>query len=90
MESTASSRKIYLDVLRVLASFLVCYNHSFGYHLFLDQEADGSILSWFNVFLSAVTTMDIPLFFMISGALLLENRSPIKQSGKSAFSGRLC
>lgn len=71
MESTASSRKIYLDVLRILASFLVCYNHSYGYHLFLDQEADGSILSWLNVFLSAVTTMDIPLFFMISGALLL-------------------
>ena len=71
MESRASSRRIYLDVLRVLASFLVCYNHSFAYHLFLEQEADGSIISWLNVFLSAITTMDIPLFFLISGALLL-------------------
>lgn len=71
METRISSRKTYLDVLRVMASFLVCYNHSYGYHLFLDQEANGSIFSWFNVFTSAATTMDIPLFFMISGALLL-------------------
>lgn len=71
METTHSSRKTYLDVLRVLASFLVCYNHTNGYSLFLHQEANGSILSWCTVFLSSVTTTNIPLFFMISGALLL-------------------
>lgn len=64
----------YLDILRVIASFLVCYNHAYGYHLFLDQEADGSLLSWINVLLSSLVAANIPLFFMISGALLLNKR----------------
>ena len=71
MSVTTSKRQIYLDVLRVLASFLICYNHAFGYHLFLEQEADGSLMSWFNVFHSAMTSVNIPLFLMLSGALLL-------------------
>lgn len=71
METRISARKTYLDVLRILASFLVCYNHAHGFSLFLYQEADGSLLSWVNVFLSVITTNNIPLFFMVSGALLL-------------------
>lgn len=71
MVQSSSSRKLYLDILRVIASFLVCYNHSFGYHLFLDQEPSGGLISWINVVLPIFTIMDVPLFFMISGALLL-------------------
>ena len=71
MERSSASRKTYLDILRVLASFLVCYNHTPGFHLFLEQEPSGSILSWVNVILSVLTIVDIPLFFLISGALLL-------------------
>ena len=69
--SISKPRYIYLDILRVIACFFVCYNHAYGYHLFLDQEADGSLLSWINVCLSSVVAINIPLFFMISGALLL-------------------
>lgn len=71
MSARVQQRQTYLDILRVLASFLICYNHAFGYHLFLEQEPNGSLISWINVFLSAVTSINIPLFFMISGALLL-------------------
>lgn len=71
MAQSSSCRKVYLDILRVIASFLVCYNHTFGYHLFLSQEASGSLLSWINVVLPILTIMDVPLFFMISGALLI-------------------
>lgn len=71
MERSSASRKIYLDILRVLASFLVCFNHTPGFHLFLDQEPSGSLLSWFKVAVAVLTIMDIPLYFLISGALLL-------------------
>ncbi|MBQ3192997.1 MAG: acyltransferase family protein [Oscillospiraceae bacterium] len=70
MASGNSGRKIYLDVLRILASFLVCYNHAHGFHYYLDQAADGSLMSWLLVFHSVLIRINIPLFFMISGALL--------------------
>ena len=72
MSQATGQRKSYLDILRILAAFLVCYNHSHGFHLYLSQEASGSVLSWINVFLPVLTTVNIPLFFMISGALLLD------------------
>lgn len=71
MGHSSANRKVYLDVLRVIASFLVCYNHTFGYHLFLSQEPSGSLVSWINIVLPILTIMDVPLFFMISGALLI-------------------
>ena len=71
MPVQATKRQSYLDVLRILASFLICYNHAFGYHLYLEQEMDGSLTAWANIFLSALTSINVPLFFMISGALLL-------------------
>lgn len=74
MSSTHTSRHAYIDILRIIASFFVCYNHTFAYHLFLDQSADNSFLSWINVFLSSVVAINIPLFFMISGALLLPKK----------------
>lgn len=85
MNSAVRQHKTYLDILRIMASFLVCYNHAYAYHLFLDQEADGSLVSWINVILSVLTTIDLPLFFMISGALLLGK----KESYKELYSKRI-
>lgn len=85
MSPRISSRKPYLDILRILASFLVCYNHSFGFHLFLDQEADGSLISWVNVVLPILAGANIPLFLMLSGALLLGK----EESYKDLFSKRI-
>lgn len=74
MTSIPIRRHTYLDILRLIASFCVCYNHSFAYHLFLDQSADNSLISWINVGLSSVVAINIPLFFMVSGALLLNKK----------------
>ena len=71
MIPTKSNRKFWMDVLRILASFLVCFNHSDGYHVFLYQEADGSLLSWIFVVVCVLCRVSIPLFLMISGALML-------------------
>lgn len=63
-------RKSYLDFLRILGAFLVIYNHTRGFHYYLNftgqpLEIFGSIL------LSSFTKINVPLFFMLSGALLL-------------------
>ena len=71
MQATKPKRKLYLDVLRILAAFLVCYNHSFAFELYLVQAPDGSLVSWLNVAVAVFATISMPLFFMLSGALLL-------------------
>ena len=71
MVSVNGTRKSYLDVLRIFAAFLVVFNHTEGFHLFLSQAADGSVGSWLRVIISVFTTINIPIFFMVSGALLL-------------------
>lgn len=65
------NRKVHLDFLRILAIFLVVFNHTEGFHLYLTQSADGSLSSIMRVFSSCFTAINIPTFFMISGALLL-------------------
>ncbi len=85
MPSAVKTRRTDLDILRILASFLVCFNHSEGFHAFLNQQADGSVMSWIHVFLSVWTVLDIPLFFMLSGALLLGRQ----ESYKDLFSKRI-
>lgn len=78
-------RQLYLDVLRILAAFLVCYNHSFAFELYLNQEPNGSILSWINVATAVLTTINLPLFFMLSGALILGKQ----ESYRDIFSKRI-
>ena len=65
----SNARKTYLDVLRVLANFLVIFNHTAGYTLY--QYADSMPKSFVFITLSLFTKINIPLFFMITGALLL-------------------
>ncbi len=79
MQPVKLNRQTYLDILRLIASFFVCYNHTQGFHAFLDQTADGSFVSGMHVFLSCVTTINIPLFFMLSGALLLGKEESYRQ-----------
>lgn len=71
MDKQRQNRQTYLDILRMIAALLVIFNHTGGYRLYLEQAADGSVLSWFRVALSVFTKVNVPLFFMISGALLL-------------------
>lgn len=63
-----SNRKEYLDIMRVLAIILVIFNHLPGY--FLYQETSG-ISQAIYMCLSMITRVNVPLFLMISGALLL-------------------
>lgn len=63
-----TKRKSYLDLLRILACYLVIFNHMPGNVLY--EYAAGPV-QWVYMLRSAFTTINVPLFFMISGALLL-------------------
>lgn len=70
-------RKIHIEFLRALCIWLVMFTHSstFGFSLYLTRQDS----PWFPLYLMApfwVKTA-VPIFFMISGALLLGRDEPI-------------
>lgn len=69
------NRKTYLDILRIFANFLVIFNHTIGFSLY--QHSAGIPKTVFYTFLSILTKINVPLFFMISGALLLGKEEEI-------------
>ena len=68
-------KNIYLEAMRVIAIFFVIFNHtgSNGYTLF-SQEPIGSCKFWVYIFISVFCKFSVPLFFAISGALMLEKQ----------------
>ena len=65
-------RRIDLDVMRIIACFLVIFNHLSGYGLY--GNTDTALKSWIYMFPTMITRINVPLFFMISGTLLLTDR----------------
>lgn len=63
-------RKIHMDILRLLAAFLVVYNHTAGYAYYWNHTNDLYKVAA-TIGVSAFTKVNVPLFFMLSGALLL-------------------
>jgi len=66
--STAKSGRIkYYEIMRIVAIALVIFNHLPGYTLFMNTTGP---MQWFYMFVSMLTRVNVPIFFMISGALL--------------------
>ena len=65
------TRKIHIDILRILALFLVIYTHTGeqGMHYYI--TVDGGAGYWASFSLAILTQCSVCIFFMISGALLL-------------------
>ena len=61
-----SKRIFYLDVIKVLAMFMVVFNHC---HLSINNSSDFVFICHYLLFFISKTA--VPLFFMISGALLI-------------------
>lgn len=78
-------RKTYIDFVKIIAIFLVMFNHTGekGFVLFTIRQ--DSPFFWFYLFNGIFTLVDVPLFFMSSGALLLNKEEPIKQLVKKRF-----
>ena len=72
-------RLLHFDVLRILAIFLVVFNHTGerGYMLFTTETE--SLLYFLYMAFSIFCKIAVPIFFMISGALLLPKEESIKQ-----------
>ncbi|MDE6212988.1 MAG: acyltransferase, partial [Lachnospiraceae bacterium] len=68
------TKKVYYEWIRLIACFFVIFNHLKGYVLFMNASG---IKQAFYMVLSAITKINVPLFFMVSGALLLEKQENI-------------
>lgn len=62
------ARKVHFDAMRIIAILLVLYNHLPAYHLF--HNGEGAALVG-GMAMSILTRINVPLFAMLSGALLL-------------------
>lgn len=69
--------------MRIIAAFFVIYNHTEAFHAYM--HIDGAI-RWLYMPLSVVAKLSVPLFFMISGALLLNKN----ESFSVVFRKRFC
>ncbi|WP_405270598.1 acyltransferase [Methanobrevibacter sp.] len=75
-------RIFYLDELRAIAILLVLLAHTIKYFpVNIDYLASPTLLSYL-----AISRMGVPLFFMLSGALLLNKEYSISQFLKKRFS----
>ena len=70
---------LYIEFLRAIAVLFVIFNHTGGdgFRLFLKYPA-GSIQYWTCLSVSIFCKFAVPVFFMISGALLLGKDEPLK------------
>lgn len=86
MENTAikDHRRIYYDFMRICAAFLVIFNHCPGYMLY--SISDGGIKTWVYAFITMFTRLNVPVFFMITGALLLGKEESLKAVFKKRIS----
>lgn len=62
--------KVYLDVLRIIAIYFVVYNHTPGCYI-LPYRGCMDKNYWGALFILQVVKMAVPIFLMISGALLI-------------------
>jgi len=84
-QSTPTKRMVYLDILRILAIVLVIFYHTNykGFSFF--TSAEDSLLFPFYLFCAVFSRTAVPLFFMVSGALLLKKEEPIPVILKKRF-----
>ena len=68
MTTGTKARKTYLELLRIFCAGLVIFNHIPGYTLYQSIEGKSRFLC---LFLTMLTRVNVPIFFMISGSLLL-------------------
>ena len=98
--SETKKRYHYLDLLRILACVSVIFNHTgeTGFLAFSLQPAF-SLRSWIYAAVSILTSINVPLFFMISGVTLLKKEESLKKTYMRIlrfvlliviFSGLLC
>ena len=72
-------RHLYMDVLRIAACLCVIYNHTeeYGFFMFATREP-GSMQYFVEMYASILCKMAVPVFFALSGALMLGREISLK------------
>ena len=73
---TLQRDKIYLDILRIIAIFFVVFNHTPGFY-FMPSSQAGEVEYWWLLLQNQVVKMAVPMFLMVTGALLLPKEETI-------------
>jgi surface polysaccharide O-acyltransferase-like enzyme len=80
VENVKKEPILYLDIIKIVACFLVIVNHSAGYIFKTASRSDAAITLIYS-FIFLASKIAVPLFIMVSGALLLSSqKSSFKQS----------
>lgn len=73
-------RKVYLDIIRIIAAYLVIFTHTCelgsGLYILGDYGPKRTLL---YTLISAASRICVPLFFMVSGALMLAKEETYQQ-----------
>lgn len=75
---TQKKRLVYLDFLRIVAILTVLYCHTGTGAYMLHTLTDNTLKQIVCIFISSFCRIGVPLFFMISGALLLNKEESFK------------
>ena len=82
-----SNRKTYFDIMRIIACALVIFNHSDAYYFY---QTSSGLKQFIYMCITMITRINVPLFFMISGALLLGRNESIQFVIKKRVSRIVC
>ena len=66
-------RRVDIDLMRIIACYAVIYHHSIAYEYFITSNITG-LRYWIHMIASVFCCYGVPLFFSISGALLLDRK----------------
>lgn len=71
------TKKLHLEFMRIIAIILVIFNHTGERGFLLYTMTQESIFYWIYFFFSIACKIAVPLFWMISGCLLIEKEESI-------------
>lgn len=72
-----TNRKVYMDCLRIIACFLVIFCHGPGY--FAYQNNPSPALTYFYLFFTMSGRICVPIFFMLTGALMFPRTTTYRE-----------
>lgn len=78
-------KKVYIEILRLIAIFLVLYTHTGQRGVWHFQIAENMPSYWIGMSMACIDQMCVQLFFLITGAVLLHKEETIGQVMKKRF-----
>lgn len=80
-----NKRLYYLDMIKIISAFMVTFYHAAYYRLDYGFSQGTFYVPNVSRVLMSLCAMSVPLFFMVSGALMLNKKRPVKSMLYKAF-----